>query len=75
MHVGGPLFGVCCICKGTRGQGAGVPKSTGVPSPVHLINGSSDEKMVSALGKEGFCFTFELRSETHIWDGWANGVY
>lgn len=33
-------------------EGAGVPKSTGVPSPVPLTNGSSDEKMVSELGKE-----------------------
>lgn len=66
MHVGGPLFGVCCICKGTRGQGAGVPKSTGVPSPVPPTNGSSEEKMVSELGKEGSCFTSELRGETHL---------
>ena len=32
--------------------GAGVPESTGGPSPGPLTNGSSDEKMVSELGKE-----------------------
>lgn len=50
-----------------------MPESTGVPSHVPLMNGSSEEKMCLSLGKGTSVLHLKLRGEARLGGGWANG--